>query len=531
MLSDDHFRDFYEKVIENDQVKEKVARAESELMRQLQNLKLGIEQTAQKKNKLEAELRSLEERHDEVVEGYQHEAQEQIERRNQEIEEKRAEAERLEAELDRLKRERIVAEEQIDSIIESMGSGFKGSEKILENIVIRRIIESVAPGVGSAQAIGSEPAPEQRVAAFGQLNDPVIRDDESSMGDEEVVDFLESGICEGAGRDYDRNEVINLLTCLMQGYVVTLAGMPGTGKTSLANILADVLGVSAQGANRFCEVSVEKGWTSYKDFIGYYNPFTKTLERANAAVFDAFSSLDAEARSSVASPAPYLFLLDEANLSSIEHYWSPFLRACDTFRRQPSRLSLGGPDDLIVPSWVRFIATVNFDHTTEELSPRFLDRSWVITLDPQPIDFMENDVTEPLLDYAAEKPFSYEKLMQVFGVRQDDVISSKLRAKTKEIFDVFAKHGSPLSRRSQSMIRDYLGTTSRLMDMSTAETAYAPVDFAVAQKLLPSLNGPAERLEGLLNDLAGVGGLGRTTSRIEHMLKVGQDSGYYQYFA
>ncbi|WP_286142952.1 hypothetical protein [Adlercreutzia caecimuris] len=531
VLSDDHFRDFYEKVIENDQVKEKVARAESELMRQLQNLKLGIEQAAQEKSKLETKVRLLEERHDEVVEGYQREAQEQIERRNQEIEEKRAEAERLEAELDRLKRERIVAEEQIDSIIESMGSGFKGSEKILENIVIRRIIESVAPGVGAAQAISCEPTPEQRVAVSSQLAAPVIRDDESSMGDEEVVGVLESGICEGAGRDYDRNEVINLLTCLMQGYVVTLAGMPGTGKTSLANILADVLGVSAEGANRFCEVSVEKGWTSYKDFIGYYNPFTKTLERANAAVFDAFSGLDAEARSAVVSPAPYLFLLDEANLSSIEHYWSPFLRTCDTFRRQPSRLSLGGPDDLIVPPWVRFIATVNFDHTTEELSPRFLDRSWVITLDPQPIDFMENDVTEPLLDYAAEKPFSYEKLMQVFGVRQDDVISSKLRAKTKEVFDVFAKHGSPLSRRSQSMIRDYLGTTSRLMNMSTAEAAYAPVDFAVAQKLLPSLNGPAERLESLLNDLAGVGGLGRTTSRIEHMLKAGQDSGYYQYFA
>ena len=69
------------------------------------------------------------------------------------------------------------------------------------------------------------------------------------------------------------------------------------------------------------------------------------------------------------------------------------------------------------------------------------------------------------------------------------------------------------------------------MDMSTAETAYAPVDFAVSQKLLPSLNGPAERLEGLLGDLAGIGGLGRTAGRIDHMLKVGQDSGYYQYFA
>lgn len=531
VLSDDHFRDFYEKVIENDQVKEKVARAESELTRLLQSLKEGIEQATQEKSKLEIEIRSLEERHDEVVEGYQREAQEQLEQRNQEIEEKRAEAERLAAELERLKRERIVVEEQIDGIVESMGSGFRGSEKILENIVIRRIIESVAPGSDPGQTMDCEPEPAGRATFPSQVPAPAIRDDEGVMGDKDVVDVLESGICEGAGRDYTRNEVVNLLTCLMQGYVVTLAGMPGTGKTSLANILADVLGVSAQGAGRFCEVSVEKGWTSYKDFIGYYNPFTKTLERANAAVFDAFMGLDAEARGELAVPAPYLFLLDEANLSSIEHYWSPFLRACDTFRRQSSQLSLGGPNDLVIPSWVRFIATVNFDHTTEELSPRFLDRSWVVTLDPQPIDFMENDVTEPLSDYAAGKPFSYGKLMEVFGVRQDDVISSKLRAKIKEVFDVFAKHGSPLSRRSQSMIRDYLGTASRLMDMSTAETAYAPVDFAVSQKLLPSLNGPAERLEGLLDDLAGIGGLGRTASRIEHMLKVGQDSGYYQYFA
>lgn len=320
VLSDDHFRDFYEKVIENDQVKEKVARAESELMRQLQTIRSEIEQAAHEKSKLEAEVDSLEERRSEVVESYQREAQEQLDQRNQEIEEKRVEAERLEAELERLKRERIVAEEQIDSIIESIGSGFKGSEKILENIVIRRIIESVAPGAGAAQVTDHDPTAMGRAAFSGTVVAPSIRDDEGAMSDKDLVDVLEGGICEGAGRDYTRNEVVNLLTCLMQGYVVTLAGMPGTGKTSLANILAGVLGVSARGASRFCELSVEKGWTSYKDFIGYYNPFTKTLERANATVFDAFVELDAEARSDFASAAPYLFLLDEANLSSIEHY-------------------------------------------------------------------------------------------------------------------------------------------------------------------------------------------------------------------
>ena len=46
--------------------------------------------------------------------------------------------------------------------------------------------------------------------------------------------------------------------------------------------------------------------------------------------------------SSKTSPHPYIMLLDEANLSSLEHYWSPFLLACDKFRNRPTALSLGG---------------------------------------------------------------------------------------------------------------------------------------------------------------------------------------------
>lgn len=531
VLSDEHFQDFYDKVIENKQVKERVSREEHELTAQLQTIKDEVKRAREERDKTEAQLNTLETQRDKVVEEYQREAQEKLDQYNQEIEQKQAECDRLENDLKRIERERILAEEQISSIVESMGSGFKGSEKILENIVIRRIIESVAPVPQNSTARIADTDLPLDSTDSAQVEEVELRGDEEALADSDVVDILEKSICDGAGRDYTRNEVINLLTCLMQGYVVTLAGMPGTGKTSLANILADVLGLSKNGANRFCEVAVEKGWTSYKDFIGYYNPFTKTMEKANAGVFEAFERLDTEARAELQDIAPFLFLLDEANLSSIEHYWSPFLRACDTFRKRATQLSLGGPDELVVPSWVRFIATVNFDHTTEELSPRFLDRSWIITLDPQPIDFMENDVTDPMTDIAVEYPFSYGKLMDVFGVRQDDVISTKLRIKTKEVFDVFAKNASPLSRRSQSMIRDYLGTASRLMDMGTAETTYAPVDFAVSQKLIPSINGPAEKVEKLLQELADISGLGRTTSRIEHMLKVGNDSGYYQYFS
>lgn len=62
-----------------------------------------------------------------------------------------------------------------------------------------------------------------------------------------------------AGRDFTRNDIANLMICLTQGYITTFAGMPGTGKTSLAGILAGALGLTQPQANRFCEVSVERG--------------------------------------------------------------------------------------------------------------------------------------------------------------------------------------------------------------------------------------------------------------------------------
>lgn len=116
---------------------------------------------------------------------------------------------------------------------------------------------------------------------------------------------------------------------------------------------------------------------------------------------------------------PYLFLLDEANLSSIEHYWSPFLRACDSFRGGSFELSLGGNHSFKVPSYLRFIATVNFDHTTEELSPRFLDRSWVVTLDPQALDL--DDLGDPLapFNYKDASVYSYQALQAAFGPRSN----------------------------------------------------------------------------------------------------------------
>lgn len=89
-------------------------------------------------------------------------------------------------------------------------------------------------------------------------------------------------------RNYSRNDIINMYICLSQNFLTIFSGEPGTGKTSICSILAYSLGLNSFGfdsnisRNRFIPVSVERGWSSKRDLIGYFNPLTKRYDRSNA---------------------------------------------------------------------------------------------------------------------------------------------------------------------------------------------------------------------------------------------------------
>lgn len=148
----------------------------------------------------------------------------------------------------------------------------------------------------------------------------------SSLYGDDLIDYIVDYV--GAKRNYIRNDIINIFTCVTQNFLTVFSGEPGTGKTSMCNIIGDILGLNQFGKdiNRFVSVSVERGWSSKRDFIGYYNPLTKKYDKNNSKVFDALQTLDLERDN---SEYPYLITLDEANLSQMEYYWSDFMRLAD----------------------------------------------------------------------------------------------------------------------------------------------------------------------------------------------------------
>lgn len=527
VLSSDSFKPFYEKVMENDNVRSKVEIEKARYMAAVESSKKAADDANARLTDVKAELEEFEEELASRRAKLEDEVALATELAREERDKLLDEVEKLKGEHKKLNEDKILVQRQIRKTIDDMSDELSVSSKILENEMIKQIVTSINTSEPTSDEEGIDEGCEQAPCAIA------LRADEDTMSGQEVIAEIESSICVDAGRELTRNEIVNLLICLIQGYITTLAGLPGTGKTSLASILAGSLGLTSPEVERFEEVSVEKGWTSYKDFIGYYNPFTMQMEKSNAAVFEAFSMLDKEARSGIdaGDAAPFIFVLDEANLSSVEHYWSPFLRACDSFDNRPTELFLGGEGPMLVPSYARFIATVNFDHTTEELSPRFLDRSWVITLDPEPIDFGGEIVSGAIPDFSEVKPVSFKKLNEVFGARKQAMLDAELSSKYREVADLFSKHHFPISNRSQLMIQRYACTAFDLMDRSSAQTAFAPIDYAVSQKLLPLISGVDEKIGGLLRDLDNVGGLPVMKRRVERMLEVGEDSGFFQYFA
>lgn len=526
LLNDENFTMFYEKVSSVDDVCARLEQNRAKYRERCDTAKKDAEAAEAQKAQAQKELASYEESLDEKRQQLEREVAEKTEAAIRERTEIQDEIAQLEEKRETLQKDKIILEHQIKGVIEGMSDELSVSNKILESAMIKQIVTSLSGQVPEEEA--GEGAPE---AAFSVS--VLIREDEVELDDKKLVDQLENLICELGGRDLTRNDIINLMICLNQGYVLTLAGLPGTGKTSLASILAGALGLDNSAAKRYTEVSVARGWTSYKDFVGYYNPLTGTMEKSNAAVFNAFAMLNDEIAAGLRPDevAPYFVLLDEANLSLIEHYWAPFLKACDSFRNGLVSLSLGGESNLLLPTYLRFIATVNFDHTTEELSPRFLDRSWVITLDPDTFDFEDDDLTFTTPDYSEARAYSVSRLQQTFGTKKNASMKPALKAKMKEVLEICSEHHCPVSPRSQKMIWNYICTADILMDQSTAQTSFSPVDYAVSQKVLPLLAGTEEKVEKLLRDLAGVDKLPVTKSRLEHMLEVGNDSGYYQYFA
>lgn len=312
---------------------------------------------------------------------------------------------------------------------------------------------------------------------------------------------------------YDRNTVLNLYICLAQNLLTVLAGKPGSGKTSICHIMAHVLGATSldsracvEDINRFLPVSVERGWTSKRDFLGYYNPLTKHFETIDSRRYGAFQLLDVEARAN-SSKFPYIVLLDEANLSPMEYYWSDFMNA-GTETGCVNSLSLGDGKIYKIPQTLRFIATVNNDQTTESLSPRLIDRSWIVTLpEPNWSNFTSFNSPVPNSDDENVRIISWNALQEIFSYnncwKDIELYEEKIGSILSDVYSNMKLLGLNPSPRTQKSIINYIAAATKWFEKESEQTFSfnAAIDYAVLQKLLPSITVVGSKYKERLKEL------------------------------
>lgn len=348
----------------------------------------------------------------------------------------------------------------------------------------------------------------------------------------DLVDYLYNKLTVDAKRNISKNDVANIVICVSQGFLTVFAGEPGCGKTSLVSLLAQILGLSNSRHPRYQEIAVEKGWSSRRDLIGYYNPLTKGIEAANKGMFTALSTLNAESVEG-SSVFPYWILLDEANLSQMEHYWADFMSLCDFDKVSNRQISLHEDYVFKINPTLRFLATINLDHTTEVLSPRLIDRAWIIKLHAanlEEINFMDAELKDeyPLVRYSI-----FDQLCSKDYLNSEKIDKSVLD-KLNTIRTIFSNEvGINLSPRVIRMITRYCLASDGLID--TSETSYAALDYAVAQKVLPMIDGYGEKYQSLVDKLmvaCSSTSMPICFNLLSKIQKKGKDNmHYYQFFA
>jgi phage host-nuclease inhibitor protein Gam len=346
----------------------------------------------------------------------------------------------------------------------------------------------------------------------------------------QVHDFLSA-----QGRGFSLADTANLLASVVQNRFTILAGYPGVGKTSLAMLLGKALGLRpAQDPRRIIKINVGRGWVSSRDLVGVFNPISQQFSPADSGLFHGLVQLNTEVQAGGAT-APLWVLLDEMNLSSVEHYLSDFIAQADddegevTYGRVPLRYDRA----------LRFIGTVNYDETTETISPRMLSRASVIYIAPPKSRHIssQGDLPEP----PSPPPITMDELEPFWGARpefEDDVDEEvkfkELATYMEQEYDEGKRLGRPIILDSRVIlaIKRFCNATRDII--SPERGRYGSLDFAFAQRVLTRVRGSgpdyARRLQNLMKKCDSAG-MVESAQALKRILENGQDNDEYDFFA
>jgi hypothetical protein len=240
--------------------------------------------------------------------------------------------------------------------------------------------EPVAPAVAPPEPAVTVSAPDPEPVASPPQERPIVTElpPQAPPATVDSASLLSEASRQAIGQDYGGDIVMRLMLGTLTKAFLILRGNPGAGKSRLATMLVD------DTARRHVVV-VSSTWRGREDLLGYVNPVDGVFESTDLCRFlckadDAWKAGDR---------APRVVIFEEFNLSPPEFWLSEILaRSQYPADAVPERtIELGGlgargvedkRTHLFLSPALRFVGTINNDHTTRPLSPRVLDRACII---------------------------------------------------------------------------------------------------------------------------------------------------------
>ncbi|MBH0166750.1 DUF3578 domain-containing protein [Fictibacillus sp. 7GRE50] len=315
------------------------------------------------------------------------------------------------------------------------------------------------------------------------------------VNEKEITDHIHSYI-QSKGFYYKKEEVINLYLSLKTKPFVILSGISGTGKTKMVQWFAESVGATERNG-QFTLIPVRPDWSDGSDLLGYVDikgdfkkgPLTSVLERA----------MDDPTK-------PFFVLLDEMNLARVEYYFSDLLSVMESRRREDREIittpvlafEVDGRD-IILPSNVYIVGTVNMDETTHPFSKKVLDRANTIEFNRVQLNhfaFLEDlEEQEPLS--IGNHSLAGDSLHLKDVYKDNIAVITKVTEVLVNINVQLESIGAQVGYRVRDEICFYV-IYSEKDNLLTFEEA---MDQSILQKILPRISGSDERVWDTLKGL------------------------------
>ena len=332
---------------------------------------------------------------------------------------------------------------------------------------------------------------------WSDVEDRRIHRWQADQGESELVDHL-LDYCKGP-LDYDPMDIRRLYVSLKTRPFVILAGLTGSGKSSLTRAYAEAFGARSSNG-RFRRIAVRPDWIDQTEVLGFVNPISERFVPGWLAetVRDCEREPD----------RLHFVLLDEMNLAPVEQYLAEWLSAIEEARSGSEDVQMPlyssalapknadeWPASLKFPDNLMIVGTVNVDETTRPLSERVLDRANVLLLSVEVSDRHH----EPNGQAPAPWHVGIDDWRKVCTTEPSDDHHDFL----SDIADILRQARIGVGLRAHLELERFVANAEGILDDVSA------LDWGIVQRIIPKIRGfkghLAESLKELLEEFDNVG--------------------------